>query len=99
MWKLQKAQGNDSLVLFLSGRIQAGQLAALREILEAETKLQSVVLDLEGLKLVDHGVVAFLALCESHGIRLKNCPGYIREWITRRQSENEEKSSEDTRWN
>jgi len=27
--------------------------------------------------------VRFLALCESNGIELRNCPLYMREWIFR----------------
>jgi hypothetical protein len=42
-----------------------------------------VTLDLAELKLVDSGAVEFLAACEAKGIKLENCPAYIREWINR----------------
>jgi hypothetical protein len=35
------------------------------------------------VKLVDQEVVRFLLSCEAGGIRLRNCPAYIREWIRR----------------
>lgn len=31
--------------------------------------------------------VIFLAECEAEGIELKNCPAYIREWITRERGD------------
>jgi hypothetical protein len=39
-------------------------------------------LDLKDLTLVDEGAVSFLRRCEAESIQLKNCPAYIREWIT-----------------
>ena len=35
----------------------------------------------EDVKLVDREAVSFLAPCEASGIRLENCPAYVREWI------------------
>jgi hypothetical protein len=37
---------------------------------------------LKDLRLVDQDVVSFLRRCEANSIQLKNCPAYIREWIT-----------------
>jgi len=34
-------------------------------------------------EIVDRDAVEFLALNEANGIALRNCPAYIREWITR----------------
>jgi uncharacterized protein YlaN (UPF0358 family) len=39
-------------------------------------------LDVIDLKLVDQDAVNFLRRCEADNITLKNCPAYIREWIT-----------------
>ena len=41
-----------------------------------------IVLDLKDLILVDQDAVSFLERCEADNITLKNCPAYIREWIT-----------------
>jgi hypothetical protein len=41
------------------------------------------VLDLSELTLVDGDVVRFLSQCEMQGIRLAQCPAYVREWMTR----------------
>jgi hypothetical protein len=40
-------------------------------------------LDLREITLVDREAVSYLALCEFRGIRLRNCPPYVREWIAK----------------
>ena len=67
----------------LSGRIRAEELAELQRLLEVEGQDRRIVLDLKEVKLVDRDSVRFLACCEANGIRLENCPAYIREWIVR----------------
>jgi anti-anti-sigma regulatory factor len=69
------------VVFTLSGRIEATGLAKLQRLLECEAGDQGLVLDLKEVKLVDRDVVSFLADCEAKGIKLANCPAYIREWI------------------
>jgi anti-anti-sigma regulatory factor len=83
--KITKAV-NGEVVFRLSGRMNAENVAELTELfgLEAlDVKRRSIVLDLEDLTLVDRDVVRFLGRCEADSIKLKNCPAYIREWITR----------------
>jgi len=36
---------------------------------------------LKELKLVDREAVSFFARCKATGVRLDNCPAYVREWI------------------
>jgi len=81
MWKLAKSQNGQYLVLVLSGRLQQEQLTELQRTIDSEAAKHPVALDLEGLKLVDQAVVSYLARCEKCGIRLDNCPPYIRQWI------------------
>jgi ABC-type transporter Mla MlaB component len=83
VWKIDRGLDSDCRVLRLSGRIQSDDLAEMRNFLEAEANGQPLVLDLAGVKLVDHEVVSFLANRENAGVKLRNCPGYIREWINR----------------
>jgi len=40
-------------------------------------------MNLVELTLVDQDAVRFLESCEADAIELRNCPTYIREWITR----------------
>lgn len=85
MLKIQRA-ANGEVIFTLSGRMEAENVAELKELfgLEAsEVKRRRIVLDLKDLTLVDRDVVGFLGRCEADSIKLKNCPAYIREWITR----------------
>ena len=67
----------------LSGRIDAEELAELQRLFEVEGQNHRIVLDLKEVKLVDRDAVRFLSHCEANGIKLENCPAYIREWIVR----------------
>jgi ABC-type transporter Mla MlaB component len=82
MWRLAKTGNGEQLILVLSGHIANEQLAELRRTVEAEALPQKVTIDLENLRLVDQDVVAYLAQCDMRGVRIQNCPLYIREWIT-----------------
>lgn len=73
--------GEEYVILRISGRITGQDVDMLQALLEQERN--SVALDLEDIILVDREVVKLLALCESNGNELRNCPLYVREWITR----------------
>jgi predicted metal-binding protein len=53
----------------------------LQKLIEAEADLAAITLDLQEVRLVDREAVRFLAACEARGVKLRNCPPYIREWI------------------
>jgi hypothetical protein len=72
-----------SVVFTLSGRVKEERLAELQKLFESEAEDKSIALDLKEVKLVDQEVVRFLARCEADGIKLENCPPYVREWIVR----------------
>jgi hypothetical protein len=60
-----------------------------------------VAIDLKDVLLVDREAINLLAMCESNGVELRNCPAYIREWVTRERavinaSEHGIQPSEDT---
>ena len=69
------------MIFTLSGRIEQMHVLELKELLEADADLSAIEFDLEEVRLVDRESVRFLATCEARGIKLKNCPSYIREWI------------------
>jgi anti-anti-sigma regulatory factor len=83
MWKVQRLADKEFVVLTLSGQIEGGQLMELQEVLASECGNQPMVLDLTEVKLVDQDAVTFLSSCEASGTELRNCPAYIREWITK----------------
>ena len=68
----------------LSGRIEAQHVPELQALFGAED--HAVMLDLKEVNLVDREAVRFLARCEARGVRIDNCPAYIREWIVREKS-------------
>jgi anti-anti-sigma regulatory factor len=77
--------GEDLAVLRISGRITAEDVNTLRASLEQESS--AVAIDLKDVLLVDREVVRLLALRESKGTELRNCPAYIREWVTRERAD------------
>jgi hypothetical protein len=81
MLRITKA-ANGEVVLKLSGRMRAENLGELEKLISAEADGRRIILDLKDLKLVDQDAVNFLRRCEADNITLKNCPTYIREWIT-----------------
>src|SRR5258708_29783336 len=84
MLKIQRS-ANGQVVFTVSGRIAPENIAELDALLRAEVNGRRIVLDLKDLTLVNQEVVSFLDRCEADNILLKNCPAYIREWITRQR--------------
>jgi hypothetical protein len=73
--------GEDRVILCVCGRITAQDVDLLRGLLEQETS--AVAIDLKNVLLADREAIELLAMRESNGTELRNCPAYIREWITR----------------
>ena len=90
MFKIQKSVNGKLVVFTLSGRIGPSGLAELQKLLESEAHDQSLLLDLTEVKLVDRDVIGFLASCEAKGLKLANCPAYIREWIEKEAAQSED---------
>jgi anti-anti-sigma regulatory factor len=82
MLKIQRSS-NGQVVIKLSGRMDAENIGELETLVRKEADDRRIVLDLRDLTLVDQDAVNFLKRCEEDNITLKNCPAYIREWITR----------------
>jgi len=74
---------NGEVILKVSGRMGAENVADVKTSLESEGHDRRIVLDLQDLTLVDQDAVVFLAGCETEGVKIINCPAYIREWIAR----------------
>jgi hypothetical protein len=84
MLKIDTESNGSGRLIRLIGRIRAEHVETL------ETQLSHggspANLDLREVTIVDLKVVQFLVNCESNGIRLHNCPLYVREWIVREES-------------
>jgi hypothetical protein len=75
----------DQVILCISGRIREQDVDTLRACLEQER--DAVAIDLKNILLVNSEAVRFLASLESTGTELRNCPAYIREWVTRERAD------------
>ena len=91
MFKIQRSSNDKSVVFTLSGRIEAAALTDLQKLLNDKASDHNVALDLKDVKLVDRDMVLFLASCEAKGVKLSNCPRYIREWIEKEVTQSEER--------
>jgi len=71
----------DAVVFALSGDMDLEHVARLQELLASET-VNRLTLDLKEVTFADRAAVQFLASAEASGIRIVNCPRYVRSWIT-----------------
>ena len=83
MLRTRRSEEAGLTIFGLSGRIREEHVGQLEALLKGEPT-ERVVLDLEEVRLVDREVVKFLVACEASGIRVKNCPPYVREWMEKR---------------
>jgi hypothetical protein len=81
MLRVQRFEDEKLATFALSGRIEEQHVDGLQELFGTEGVIADISFDLEEVRLVDREAVRFLANCEARGIRLRNCPSYIREWI------------------
>jgi hypothetical protein len=79
---------NGQVVFTLSGRMQTEDIEQFQQLLVVETPGQQVMFNLRDVRLVNQDAVTFLAHCEANGIKLENCPLYIRNWIDQEKSRN-----------
>jgi hypothetical protein len=79
--RIERSTRQKSTVFTLIGRMEAAQVPELKELFDRD--YQNIILDLRDLRLADRGAVRFLMGCERDGMRLENCPAYVREWMDR----------------
>jgi anti-anti-sigma regulatory factor len=82
--KIELVLTPDGFVLFrVSGRIDCGYVELLQELIENENPAKGrLAVDLTEVTVVSLEAVRALTLAEAKGIELRNCPAYIREWIS-----------------
>lgn len=80
-YRIDRSTTDASTVFVLSGEMDAEHISKLRALLASETAAR-VVLDLREVTLVDRDAVAFLGRIAADGVRLLNCPQYVRTWIS-----------------
>ena len=86
MLRIQRSE-NGEVVFTLSGQMDEKDITELERLVRSEPNSHNVVLDLKDLTLVGRDAISFLERCEADSITLKNCPAYVREWITRQRGQ------------
>ena len=72
------------VVFRVSGRIDCAYVEVLHELIENEKAAKGrLALDLTEATVVSLEAVRALTVAEANGIGLRNCPAYVREWISR----------------
>ena len=61
--------------------MEAEHVSELKELFDRDDR--KIILDLRDLRLADRDAVRFLRGCEADGMKLENCPAYVREWMDR----------------
>jgi hypothetical protein len=79
--RIERSAAQGFTVFTLSGRMEADQIAELKELFGRDYR--NIILDLRDLRLAHRAAVRFLRACEADGMKLENCPAYVREWMDR----------------
>src|ERR1700732_3434518 len=79
--RIERSTRQRFTVFTLSGRMEAEHVAKLKELFDRDYR--QIILDLRDLRLADRDAVRFLRGCEADGMKLENCPAYVREWMDR----------------
>jgi hypothetical protein len=76
--RIDRRWNEQGLLLYIIGRLASEDLGAF-----ALRSTDAVIaIELPEVELVDRDAVKLLAQAEAEGIELRNCPAYIREWVT-----------------
>jgi len=84
--KIERVSDGNSITLLLSGRLRSEHVEQLKT--QMEGSVQTTILDLDEVKLVDRDMVCFLGECEANGVVISRCSRYIRDWIDRERRMN-----------
>ena len=78
-YRIDRLSTEQGLVLSISGWLAEEDLELVRMALDGR---RVVAIELAEVELVSRDVVNLLVHAHDEGIELRNCPAYIREWIT-----------------
>jgi predicted metal-binding protein len=82
--RIERSVRQGFVVFTLSGHMKAEEVAELKTLFDADYR--TIVLDLRDVRLADRDAVKFLRDCEADGMKLENCPEYVREWMEREKT-------------
>jgi len=63
--------------------MKAEEVAELKALFDVDYR--TIVLHSRDVRLADRDAVKFLRDCEADGMKLENCPAYVREWMEREE--------------
>jgi len=79
--RIERSVRHGISVFTLSGRMGAEGVEELKALFD--TDYRTIILDLRDVRLADRDAVKFLRDCKADGMKLENCPAYVREWMER----------------
>jgi predicted metal-binding protein len=82
--RIERSMRQGFTVFTLSGRMNAEEVAELKALFDADYR--TILLDLQDVRLADRDAVKFLRDCEADGMKLENCPEYVRKWMEREET-------------
>ena len=85
--KIERSEQRGFTIFTLSGRLDMEYILELERILGPRTDYNKIIVDLKELRFADRDAITFLSRCEIAGLRVENCPAYIREWMKRERNE------------
>jgi ABC-type transporter Mla MlaB component len=75
---------SDSIILSLAGKVNQEALPEIALLIDrGRQDREQVILDLSEVTLIDPAAAQFFADQFRGGVRMVNCPVYIRRWIGR----------------
>ena len=86
-FRIETAARGRFSVFILSGHIETQAIAELKRLFELQTDYRNTVVDLRDVSGVDREVMRFFICCEADGVKIENCPPYIREWMEREKDD------------
>lgn len=78
--KIEHLTAEGVVVLRVSGHIRSEHVSILEKLIAREEG--RIALDLTEITLADRDAVSHLAAWELGGVELRNCPPFLREWVT-----------------
>lgn len=71
------------VILQIAGRIDGPDVEMLQELMEREQTVDTLAIDLRDVTLISRDAIWLLSTAEAKGTELRNCPPYIRDWVSR----------------
>lgn len=82
-YRIQTSVNEDAVTFAVSGQLGIKGIAELKKLIKGYAESKSLVVDLKEVRFVDRSSILSLTSFERAGVRLVNCPLYVRDWILR----------------